>query len=128
MRKSHVNVIHTSHAHYTHQECIKTRVRACNYVIFETRQNFPPVLKIVTHTAHTCVRIHVSHFVNVVKRAHDESSFLVWFNNFPLTTGFYWSFTLFLKSLVLRRSYTHIHVLYAIPNGNVLCNTDNKAS
>ena len=59
--------------------------------------------------------------------AHVTSSFFsIWFNNFALTTGFYWSYTLFLKSLVLMRSYTHI--LYAIPNGNVLCNTDNKAS
>ena len=46
--------------------------------------------------------------------------FLVWFNNFALTTGFYWSYMLFLKSLVLMCSYTHI--LYAIPDGNVLCN------
>ena len=28
-----------------------TRVRACNYVKIETGRNFPPVLKIVTHTA-----------------------------------------------------------------------------
>ena len=29
------------------------RVRVCNYVEFETGQNLPPVLKIVTHTAHS---------------------------------------------------------------------------
>jgi len=28
-----------------------TRVRACNYVKIATGRNFPPVLKIVTHTA-----------------------------------------------------------------------------
>jgi len=28
-----------------------TRVRACNYRKIETGRNFPPVLKIVTHTA-----------------------------------------------------------------------------
>ena len=30
------------------------RVKACNSIKFETGQNLPPVLKIVTHTAHTC--------------------------------------------------------------------------
>ena len=28
-----------------------TRVRACNYVNIKAGQNFPPVLKLVTHTA-----------------------------------------------------------------------------
>ena len=28
-----------------------TRVRTCNYVKIETERNFPPVQKIVTHTA-----------------------------------------------------------------------------
>ena len=43
-------------------------------------------------------------FVNVAKRAHDQCSILVWFNNFALTMGFYWSYTLLLKSLVLMHS------------------------
>jgi len=30
--------------------------------------------------------------------------FLEWFNNFALTTGFYWSYTLLLKSPVLMHS------------------------
>ena len=32
--------------------------------------------------------------------------FLVQFNNFALTTGFYWIYTLLLKLLVLTRSWT----------------------
>ena len=39
----------------------------------------------------------ISHFGNVAKRA-------VQFNNFALTTSFYWSYTLLLKSPVLMRS------------------------
>ena len=31
--------------------------------------------------------------------------FLVWFNTFALTTGFYWSYTLLLKLPVLMRSW-----------------------
>ena len=36
------------------QECIRTvaRVRACNYIKFETGWNLPPVLKIVTCPVH----------------------------------------------------------------------------
>ena len=38
---------------WSQQERIRraTRVRTCNYVKIKTGQNFPPVLKIVTHTA-----------------------------------------------------------------------------
>ena len=34
--------------------------------------------------------------------------FLVLFNNFALITGFYWSYTLLLKSPILKRSWTVI--------------------
>ena len=34
--------------------------------------------------------------------------FLVQFNNFALTTSFYWSYTLLLKSPVLMRSWSKI--------------------
>ena len=37
------------------QECIRTRVRACNYVKFETGRNLPPVLKIVTRHVHAAL-------------------------------------------------------------------------
>ena len=40
---------------YTWQQRV-ARVRACNYVKFETGGNLPPVLKIVTHTAHAVHR------------------------------------------------------------------------
>ena len=39
---------------HLYQECIRmgaTRVKACNYIKIKTGRNFPPVLKIVTHTA-----------------------------------------------------------------------------
>ena len=72
-------------------------IRACNYVQFKTGRNLPPVLKIVTRTVH----IELNHFVNVTK--HTRAS-VVQFNNFALTAGFYWSYTLLLKSLVLVHS------------------------
>ena len=37
--------------------------------------------------------------------------FLVWFNNFALTTGFYWSYTLLLKSPILKSSWTVIKMI-----------------
>jgi len=37
--------------------------------------------------------------------------FLVWFNNFVLITGFYWSYTLLLKSPILKRSWTVINMI-----------------
>ena len=37
-----------------------------------------------------------SQFVNVAKRAHDQCSILVQFNNFGQTTGFFWSYMLLL--------------------------------
>ena len=40
----------------------------CNYVKIETGQNFPPVLKIVTHTAQAASN------ANVAKRACDQCS------------------------------------------------------
>ena len=47
----------------------------------------------------------VSNFVNVAKRARDQCSILlVWFNNFASTMGFYWSYTILLKSPVLMGS------------------------
>ena len=54
---------------WSQQERIRraTRVRTCNYVKIKTGQNFPPVLKIVTHCA-GCVN------VNVAKRARDRYS------------------------------------------------------
>ena len=64
-----------------------TRVRACNYVKIETGWNFPPVLKIVTPTAQAMQNVSV-HVTSVL--------FLVRFNNFALTMGFYWSYTLLL--------------------------------
>ena len=45
-----------------------------------------------------------SHFVNVAKRARVSVLFLLRFNNFTLTRGFYWSYTLLLKLPVLIRS------------------------
>ena len=33
------------------------RVRVCDYVKFETSQNLPPILKIVTRTTQPCVDI-----------------------------------------------------------------------
>ena len=65
-----------------------TRVRACNYVKIETGRNFPPVLKIVTRTAQAgkmlmLLSVHVTSVL-----------FLVRFNNFTLTMGFYRSYML----------------------------------
>ena len=50
---SHINLPDDFGAHYSYQERIRTvtTVRACNYIKIETGRNFPPVLKIVTHTA-----------------------------------------------------------------------------
>ena len=45
-------------------------------------------------------------FLIVLKRAHDQCSILVRFSNFALTTGFYWSCTLFLKLHIFMRSCT----------------------
>ena len=36
--------------------------------------------------------------------------FLVWFNNFAPTMGFYWSYTLLLKSLILMHSWYRIYI------------------
>ena len=53
-----------------------------------------------THSDCTrCVEIK-----NVAKRACDQCFIFVRFNNFALTAGFYWSYTLLLKSPVLMRS------------------------
>ena len=104
----HFSLLHISRVHKNKW----LGVRACNH--FETGQNFPPVLKlvtrivhtcppvlkIVTHTEHTCVEI--SHLVNVAKRTHDQCSI---FNNFGGTMGFYWRYTLLLKSPVLMCSW-----------------------
>ena len=39
----------------------------------------------------------ISHFVNVAKRARVSVLFLLRFNNFALTMGFYWSYMLLPK-------------------------------
>ena len=60
------------------------RGRACNCVKFQTSRNLLPVLKTVTHAQR-----HVAkHVLGVL--------FLVRFNNFEWTTGFYCSYVLFL--------------------------------
>ena len=69
-----------------------TRVRTCNYmyVKIETGRNFPPVLKIVTHTAqlHKMLMLLCVHMTRVL--------FLVLVGNSTPTMGFYWSYTLLL--------------------------------
>ena len=45
-----------------------TRVRACNYVKIKAGRNFPPILKIVTHTGQAVLN------VNVAKSACDQCS------------------------------------------------------
>ena len=62
---------------------------------FKTGQNLPPILKIVTHTA----QLHVEHVI--VAKPVTGVLFLVQFNNFDQTTGFYWSYTLLLKPAFL---------------------------
>ena len=44
------------------------RVRACNYVKFETGQNLPPVLKMVTRPAHAALKP----LSIVAKHGHDQ--------------------------------------------------------
>ena len=68
------------------------RVRACNCVKFETGQNLPPVLKIVTYTAHTAHR----HLEIIVAKHVADILFLIQFNNFNQTMGFHLSYTLLL--------------------------------
>ena len=87
------------------QERIRTvtRVRACNYVNIETGRNFPPLLKIVTHTAQVCKMLMLLcvHMTSVL--------FLVRFNNFALTMasiGVLHALTLVARSYVLL--YMHI--------------------
>ena len=72
------------------QECIRTGVRACNYVKIETGRKFPPVLKTVTHTVqqYKMLMLLCVHVTSVL--------FLEQFNNFALTTCFSWSYTLLL--------------------------------
>ena len=65
------------------------RVRACNYIKFETGRNFPPVIKIVTHTAHAAHKAIVAKHVTSIL-------FLVQFKNFNWTMGFHSSYTLLL--------------------------------
>ena len=72
-------------------------VRACNSVKFETGRNLPPVLKIVTRTAHALL---LSMWPRVL--------FSVWFSNFDQTTSFYWSYMFLLKPPVLMRSCYYI--------------------
>ena len=58
---------------------------------------FLPVLKIVTrHRLRKMLMLLSMHMTSVL--------FLVWFNNFTLTMGFYWSYTLLLWSPVLMHS------------------------
>ena len=59
-----------------------------------------------------CTRcIEISHFVNVAKHTHASVLFL---EQFCLTMGFYWSYTLLLKLPVLMRSCMELicHSLY----------------
>ena len=72
----------------------------CKYVKIDTGQNFPPLLKIVTHTL--CRLRKMLMLLNV----HVTSVlFLVRLNNFALTMGFYWpelhTLTLIARSYVL---------------------------
>ena len=46
--------------------------------------------------------------------------FLVRFNYFALTTGFYWSYTLLLKSPILKSSWTVIKMIKNIADPSVL--------
>ena len=66
-------------------------VRACSSVKFETGQNLPSVLKIVTHT----VTAHAAHKAIVAKHV-TSILFLVQFKNFNWTMGFHSSYTLLL--------------------------------
>ena len=68
---------HGNHTRHTDQEQV-ARVRACNFVKFETMQS--PVLKIVT-----CTDVWTS------TAGGPGILFLVRFNNFAWTVGFYWS-------------------------------------
>ena len=65
-----------------------TRVRACNYIKIATRQNFTPVIKIVTHT------VQAAQNINFAKRARDQ--FSIFRIILVCTMGFYWSYTLLL--------------------------------
>ena len=59
-----------------------TRVRVCNYVKFKARWNFPPVLKIVTHTVHAAEILAV---LLMLLSVHVTSVlFLIRFNNFVM--------------------------------------------
>ena len=56
--------------------------------------------------------IELSHFVNVALSAHVNGvPFLVWFNNFEQTMGFYCSYTLYSSCPFL---YTHVLLLSGI--------------
>ena len=68
---------------------------------------FPASIK--NSNTHRACYIETSHFVNVTKRARASVLFLVWFDNFALTTGFYWSYTLLPKSPVLMRFCSQIY-------------------
>ena len=78
----------------------------CNYVKFKTSWNLPPVLKIVTRAYARYVEI--SRLLMLLRVHMTSVLFLARFTNFALTTGFYWSYTLLLKSPVL------VAVIFAI--------------
>ena len=72
----------------------------CDYVKFETGQSLLPILKKVTCTEEiSCV----------AKRACDQCSIFSKVQQFALTTGFYWSYTLLLKSPILVRSWCTVN-------------------
>ena len=78
-----------------------TRVRVCNYVKFKARWNFPPVLKIVTHTVHAAEILAV---LLMLLSVHVTSVlFLIRFNNFAQLWGCN-GYMLLLRSAVLMHS------------------------
>ena len=66
-----------------------------DYVKFEYQAEFNTSIY-----AHCACCVEISHFVNVAKGTCASVLCLVQFNNFVLTTGFYWGYTLLLKSPV----------------------------
>ena len=56
---------------------------------------------------HCACCVEIGYFVNVAKRTRDQCSILSTVNNSALTMGFYWSYTLLLKSPILMYSWLH---------------------